>query len=323
MVMLAYTRLPTKTYRKLDRATGGCNLNAHKNIPQPLLRSLLQRSAIAALLALALLPVRSAWADRSVAEQTKFDYLDKILTLRRFYSGDRLKFQSDGTLQGNAPIGAWTIDGQLEVEDVQLHGARLLIKGRRIHRIFDAQHNLQDELSRVGNSHDKQSKDREKALRHLKVEIEIELPSDKPEQKDVSSAMHAVFVTSSESMLDVVPSYWHAYFAKQEGKPAAPVKEPLYTFKPRSGMSPPHAIYQPDPEYSEEARKGKYQGTDVLSLIVDSSGAPTDLQIVKPLGLGLDEKAIEAVSAWKFDPAQKDGKPVSVLINVEVNFRLY
>ena len=275
------------------------------------------------MLALTLLSIRTAWADRGFEAQIKFDYLDKVLTLRHFYSGDHLRFRSDGTLQGDAPLGPWTLDGQLEVEDVQLHGAHLLIKGRRIHRVFDAQHNPQDELSRVENGQDKQSKDREKALRHLKVEIEIELPNDKPDQKDISTAMHAVFVFGSESMLDVVPSYWHAYIAKQEGKPVPPVKGPVYTFKPGGGMSPPHAIYQPDTEYSDEARKAKYQGTDVLSLIVDSSGAPRDLQIVIPLGLGLDEMAIEAVSAWKFDPAQKDGNPVSVLINVEVQFRLY
>lgn len=293
----------------------------NQNIPEQ--GHSLKRKTAALVLALTLLPIRTAWADRGFEAQIKFDYLDKVLTLRHFYSGDHLRFRSDGTLQGDAPLGPWTLDGQLEVEDVQLHGAHLLIKGRRIHRVFDAQHNPQDELSRVENGQDKQSKDREKALRHLKVEIEIELPNDKPDQKDISTAMHAVFVFGSESMLDVVPSYWHAYIAKQEGKPVPPVKGPVYTFKPGGGMSPPHAIYQPDPEYSDEARKAKYQGTDVLSLIVDSSGAPRDLQIVIPLGLGLDEKAIEAVSAWKFDPAQKDGNPVSVLINVEVQFRLY
>ena len=298
-------------------------MNAHKKIPQPLLGFLSRRGAITALLALTLLPAGSAWADRSLEAQTKFDYLDKVLTLRHFYSADHLRFRSDGTLQGDALVGPWTVDGQLMVEDVQLRGGRLLIKGRRIHRVFDSQHNPQDELSRVENGHDKQSKDREKVLRHLKVEIEIELPSDKPGQKEISSAMHSVFVTGSDSMLDIVPSYWRAYFAKQEGKPVPPMKESVYTFKARGGMSPPRAIYQPDPEYAEEARRAKYQGTDVLSLIVDPSGAPRDLQVVMPLGLGLDEKAVEAVSTWKFKPAQKDGEPVSVLLNVEVQFRLY
>src|SRR5450631_2786065 len=89
------------------------------------------------------------------------------------------------------------------------------------------------------------------------------------------------------------------------------------------GVSAPKALYAPDPEYSEEARKAKYQGTCVLWLIVGPDGHPRDIRIARSLGLGLDEKAIEAVKQWKFEPAMKDGKPVAVQINVEVDFRLY
>jgi len=89
------------------------------------------------------------------------------------------------------------------------------------------------------------------------------------------------------------------------------------------GVSAPRVIFQPDPEYSEEARKAKYHGTCVLWLVVGPDGKPRDLRIARSLGLGLDEKAIEAVKTWKFEPAMKDGKPVAVQINVEVSFRLY
>lgn len=94
-------------------------------------------------------------------------------------------------------------------------------------------------------------------------------------------------------------------------------------FRVGGGVSAPRAIYAPDPEYSEEARKAKYQGTCVLWLIVGPDGHPRDIRVARSLGLGLDEKAVEAVKQWKFDPAMKDGKPVAVQINVEVDFRLY
>lgn len=298
-------------------------MKTDKKIAWSLLCFFSRRSTIAALLALTLLPMR-AWADRGGLEgQVKFDYLEKVLTLRHFYSGERLRFHSDGTLQGDAPVGPWTLDGQIEVEDIHLHSARLVIKGRRIHRIFDAQHKPQDQLKAIDNNHDKAHKDLEKTLRGLKVEIEIDLPNEKPDQKDVSSAILAVFLTDSESMMDIVPGYWRAYFAKQEGKPAPPVKGPVYSFKPGGAMSAPHPTYTPDPEYSPEARKAKYQGTIVISLIADPSGTTRDLQVQRPLGLGLDEMAVEAVTAWKFEPAQKDSKPVPVVLNVEVNFHLY
>jgi len=89
------------------------------------------------------------------------------------------------------------------------------------------------------------------------------------------------------------------------------------------GVSAPRPIYQPDPEYSEEARKAKYQGTCVLWLVVGPDGKPRDIRVTHTLGLGLDEKAIDAVKTWKFEPAMKDGKPVAVQISVQVDFRLY
>lgn len=94
-------------------------------------------------------------------------------------------------------------------------------------------------------------------------------------------------------------------------------------FRVGGGVSAPRVLENPSPDYSEEARKAKYQGTVVLWLIVDSNGKPRDVKVARSLGMGLDQKAIEAVRLWKFHPAMKDGTPVAVQINVEVNFHLY
>src|ERR1700745_1073749 len=89
------------------------------------------------------------------------------------------------------------------------------------------------------------------------------------------------------------------------------------------GVSAPKAIFSPDPEYSEEARKAKYQGVVVLGLVVVPDGRRRAIHVLGSLGLGLEEKAMEAVKNWCFDPAVKDGKAVAVQISVEVDFRLY
>jgi periplasmic protein TonB len=89
------------------------------------------------------------------------------------------------------------------------------------------------------------------------------------------------------------------------------------------GVSPPRAIYAPDPDYSEEARKAKYQGTVILWVIVGIDGRPRDIRVMRSVGMGLEQKAIEAVRIWKFDPGRKDGHPVAVQVNIEVAFRLY
>ncbi|MFY9909896.1 MAG: energy transducer TonB [Candidatus Sulfotelmatobacter sp.] len=94
-------------------------------------------------------------------------------------------------------------------------------------------------------------------------------------------------------------------------------------FRPGRGVTAPRVIYQTDPEFSEEARKAKYQGTCVLGLVVDANGRPTNIRVINALGMGLDEKAIESVRNWRFEPGQKDGHPVAVEIAVEVDFHLY
>jgi TonB family protein len=93
-------------------------------------------------------------------------------------------------------------------------------------------------------------------------------------------------------------------------------------FRIGAGVSSPVLIHRVEPAYSDEARKAKFQGTVVLAVVVDENGRVRDLRVARPLGLGLDEKAIEAERQWRFKPSQRQGKPVAVLATVEVNFRL-
>jgi TonB family protein len=94
------------------------------------------------------------------------------------------------------------------------------------------------------------------------------------------------------------------------------------TVRMGGGVTAPALVYKVEPEYSEEARKAKYQGTVVLRVVIDASGRAINAEVVRSLGLGLDEKAMEAVKKWKFRPGYKDGKPVAVVAQIEVNFRL-
>jgi TonB family protein len=89
------------------------------------------------------------------------------------------------------------------------------------------------------------------------------------------------------------------------------------------GVSNPVPIVTPEAEFSDEARRQKYQGICTISVIVDARGYPRNPRVIRSLGMGLDEKALEAVEKYRFKPAMKDGKPVASVISVEVNFRLY
>jgi TonB family protein len=84
----------------------------------------------------------------------------------------------------------------------------------------------------------------------------------------------------------------------------------------------PVLLHKVEPDYSEEARKAKFQGTVLLSVEIDEQGSVRAVRVTRPVGLGLDEKAIEAVRRWRFKPALRDGKPVATPAAIEVNFRL-
>lgn len=95
-------------------------------------------------------------------------------------------------------------------------------------------------------------------------------------------------------------------------------------FRPGTGgVGYPSCLYCPEPQYSEDARKAKYQGTVVLQVVIQPDGHATNIEVVKSPGLGLGEKAIEAVRTWRFKPALgPNGKPVATLTPIEVTFRL-
>jgi len=94
-------------------------------------------------------------------------------------------------------------------------------------------------------------------------------------------------------------------------------------YSPGADVSKPIPIYKPEPTYSEEARKAKYQGAVELWIVVDATGNVSDVRVARPLGMGLDEKAVEAVRTWKFKPAYRNRIPVRVRVMVEVVFRLF
>ena len=116
----------------------------------------------------------------------------------------------------------------------------------------------------------------------------------------------------------------HAYTALVEfecGSPApgSPEGSPMRVGR---GVAAPAIVYKRDPEYSDAARRVKFQGTVILNVVVDTTGHVSDASIVRPLFHGLDQNAIAAVQLWRFRPGTKDGRPVKVQATLEITFRL-
>ena len=88
-------------------------------------------------------------------------------------------------------------------------------------------------------------------------------------------------------------------------------------------VSAPKVIYQVDPEMTPDARQAKFAGVVLVNLIVNTKGVPESVQVLRPVGMGLDQKAVDAVKQYRFRPAMESGVPVPVALNIEVNFKFF
>jgi TonB family protein len=264
----------------------------------------------------------TARAADDLESQLKTDYLGKVLTLRHFYSGHHLRFNWDGAVIGLAKAGPWTTDGQISITKIELRGRILELTGRRVCLVFDAKAKpYRDVLEFLAESTADDRGKMEKFFENREISIKITLPSENANKKEGAATMNAIFLAHGESMRGIVPSFWRDYVDRLEGREigAPAVPGTVYEVK-EDEVSAPRVILQPDPLLTEEARKAHYAGTTTLTVVVGVAGDVSDPQIVSPLGLGLDENAVETVRTWRFNPGRKDGKPVAVKTTVAVEF---
>ena len=162
---------------------------------------------------------------------------------------------------------------------------------------------------------------------HLPLPAAIVAPDDIPnlDAKDFGDPLSKLGIPSNGSGLNGIGSGIGGGIGSGRGNGVGPGSGGGFgggVYRIGGGVSAPSVLSKVEPEYSEEARKAKWQGTVVLQLVVDDQGRPQNLKVLRSLGLGLDQKAIEAVEKWRFKPGMKDGKAVPVMATIEVNFRL-
>jgi TonB family protein len=260
-----------------------------------------------------------------------------VVVLRNFYTDEHLKFGNDGKLASKAKNGFGPTDGRVYVRQIQLKPDKLIFTGTRPMDVFD-QESEKWELGDTGKS----------------ISIEIQLPTTEPASAAVPRLLNSVFLKQSElARLNCSPEEELDFLEYQRTRmkratkdaPKLPDVASLDELRPyclpggerayggRRGITAPHARHAPDPSYDEAARQAKLQGTTVLLAIITPQGATSAISVWRSLGSGLDEKlrplghaldqrAVEAVSQWKFDPATFQGQPVPVIVDVSVNFHL-
>jgi TonB family protein len=250
------------------------------------------RKSLICLLALVL--IQAAHAD-SVKDALNQKYKKHVFALRSPFLPGGQKFDADGHLIGPSPKGPWLTYGAMYFEKVTLSADALRLEGPR-----------------VVISRDKSGKPilipLSKSLR-----IEIRLPQPLNSLDDADTILGRVFFIGADSTEHLKPEFRRADSISSD--------EPIYHVK-KDNVLPPRATYTPEPEFSKEARQAKYQGMVVLSIVVDKLGTVSRITLESPLGMGLDENAMEELKVWRFGPATKDGQPVAVEMRIEISFRL-
>jgi TonB family protein len=285
--------------------------------------------------------VHAAAADDTLQSR----YEGKQVMLRSFYCGNKLKFDVDGNLVAGGPSGAWTLCRNIRIHKIALKDGKLEIAGQRIPLIYDSnQQQFRNVLEVIDKKKAKGLADRQR------VAIEVLLPPN-PDDQAVATMLDRLFYSSDEEFTEAAPDFWKPFFQHRADResglnpvshsgpteakgaqPSGPTGQtsqvtaadgPNEVLHIGNGVKPPVAVYQPDPDYSEDARVAGYQGTTTLTIVIGPDGKVYRPRLSQALGLGLDEQARDKVLTWRFQPAIKDGKPVAVEVSVEVQFNLY
>jgi TonB family protein len=282
------------------------------------------------MLLVALIPVRSVASD--IQATLRRDFLNNKFILRGFYSGSRLRFDANGDILGDAKPGYWSLDGMLKVTKLSIERNGLLrLTGLRVTNVFDQDNGRFEDV-----------------LTNEEVQIEVQLGTMTHDVGAVRALLDRIFTTEIHDLQPKIPSYWSCWVSGNvqrvrglwkcsgtngiesalvddreaqstetaDGSP--PVDEKVY--RAGGSVTPPTALFSPDPAYTKQAKRAGVVGASILWVVVNERGEVSHLRIARPLGAGLDDKAIEIVRSWKFSPAQKDGRPVAVQLNIEVHF---
>ena len=258
------------------------------------LAGIMTRKALMCLLALFLF--KAAHAD-NLKDALNHKYKKQILALRAPLAAGNQKFDSAGHSLNGTPNSGWLIYGGIYVEKLNLSPDTLRLEGPRAATTANKK-NGKPMLVRFSKSQ--------------RIEIHLDQPLKSLDEAE--AVMGRVFFFSADTGERAWPEIRRAGDKTPDDE--------IYHVK-KDDVLPPRATYTPEPEFSEEARRAKYQGIVILKIVINKAGDVVRVRLERALGMGLDQNAMEGVTRWRFTPATRNGQPVAVEMNIEVSFNLY
>jgi TonB family protein len=233
-------------------------------------------------------------------------YQGHVLTLRQFYEGSTVSYDPNGGLLKHGDVGSWTVDGVVLIHSILLTPEGLRFDCRRVEVAFER-----------GQAHLYEDGD---------LQIDINRGGHLLTLDELDQALTKIFLIPEGHLLDVVPTYWRPFFYSHKrlytklqaqlaraGEPASKIEA-----KPANLA----ALSQAEPQFAPETRQAGRAVTASFRIRVDASGHVSEVTILQPVGLGLDDKAVKVIRAWKFKPASSNGVPVSTTVIVKVRYEL-
>lgn len=245
--------------------------------------------------------------------------INKVYMLRHAITRESQHYDSAGQLLDySATEGPWTIYGALEIKSVTLSSNRLRLTANRL--VYSYDQGKKDLIpGRI-------------TWNKAKVTLDVALSHPVTTIEEVDGIFHRIFALNDTELIETVPDYWRPFLQKRASGTSSTTAAGVTEVKKDSteaierinppDVTAPKPIHTPEPKFSSFARDFRMQGTVVLTIIVDKTGAVSRPEIVLPAGFGFDEAAATGVLSWKFKPAMRDGNPVAVHMAIEVAFNL-
>lgn len=271
----------------------------------------------------------SASDTKSLETELNHQFESKSLIFRDPLHATELSFDAAGQYVGAARPGTWAVDGTFLISKIRVQTHRVEFEGRPLAMYYD-ESGTRKPVVRRGTMH---------------VKLGIDGPV---EMSTIRLAMEKVFLTDQDPAPYLPPPTLDHLSGGYEKKPGADamyrlkgtsdwrkpkeIQEPIEVGELERGekiyvvtgpITPPKGLAMKDPEYPEQERAVKHTGKAVLSVVVDSAGRVASMRVEKATSAGFAVQSAAAVAQWIFQPGTLNDKPVPVLINVEVNFRLY
>lgn len=231
--------------------------------------------------------------------------MGKVVRLRHVLKDNSVKYDEAGNPARMGKPGDWTLHGYFEVTTAEVRNGILWIRGNRVALSF-------------------REWERQKMPQYVRTseQLEIQIVLKKNGTVNLEEELSKAFLNATDEIPDNLPIHWHRFLCKQK-QITKGCSTMIYTAGIRQSegeVKDPTLTRQKQPSFTRLASQNKLEGVVELLILVSEHGRVLSFEVIRPLGLGLEEKAIEAVKEWEFQPATRNGAPTAIFIVVVLNF---